>query len=263
MGLLLVAAAVWAATTTLTGALWLRRLWPGLPYAGPTVVVPRLECPVDRDGDGLDDLDDIVAGARLEVAARTRYHDGYYAGGYPPDGEGVCTDVIWRAFRAAGYELKNLVDQDIHDHTADYPRVAGRPEPNIDFRRVPNLRVFFSKSAARLTTEVRPGDAANLAEWQGGDIVIFGPPHEHIAIVSDRRRRWRAAARPQLRTLRHRGRPSPNLALARHRPLPLSRLGRGRLEESPPPGGNSAPKPSLEGDAAKCPLSVSTFVPTR
>ena len=40
----------------------------------------------------------------------SHYQSKYYAGGYPDDGLGVCTDVIWQALQAAGYDLKALVD---------------------------------------------------------------------------------------------------------------------------------------------------------
>lgn len=159
------------------------------PWRAPIVQVPTIPCTTDKDGDGLPDLDDIVQGARQEAGLRTVYRDGYYQGGYPPKGEGVCTDVIWRALKNAGYDLKALVDKDIAANPAAYPRVAGRPEPNIDFRRVPNLVSFFDRFATKLATEVIPGDANNLAQWQRGDIVVFGNRMEHIGIISDRRRR--------------------------------------------------------------------------
>jgi len=160
-----------------------------LELFSPPLQIDRVLTGNDADGDGIDDLVDIVGGAREYVATRPRYEDGYYAGGYPPDGVGVCTDVVWRALGAAGYELKALVDADIAAEPAAYPRVAGRPDPNIDFRRVKNLQVFLGRHATTLTTDVRPGDAGNLGQWQGGDIVVFGPPLQHIGIVSNRRRR--------------------------------------------------------------------------
>lgn len=153
-----------------------------------TLNVPYLPASTDRDGDGLDDRSDIVAGARAEVARQPRYRSAYYSGGYPPAEEGVCTDVIWRAYRDAGYDLKTMVDEDIRRHPDQYPRVDGSPDPNIDFRRVANLQVFLENEATVLTTELIPGDLANLTEWQGGDIVTFGLPYEHIAVVSDQRR---------------------------------------------------------------------------
>lgn len=158
------------------------------PVGQPPLAVEKLEFAHDQDGDGLNDLDDILEGARKDADRKPHYQSAYYAGGYPPDDEGVCTDVIWRALANAGYSLKDMVDQDIQSHTSDYPRVGGRPDPNIDFRRVPNLTVFFSKNAASLTTEVIPGDAENLREWQRGDIVVFDRPLPHIGIISDQRR---------------------------------------------------------------------------
>lgn len=157
-------------------------------WTAEPVTVPRILVGHDEDGDGNDDLEDFVIGARAEVERRTVYQDGYYAGGYPPDGVGVCTDVIWRAFKEAGYDLKDMVDSDIAANIEAYPRVDGNPEPNIDFRRVPNLTSFFERHADELTLEVVPGDVENLSQWQGGDIVVYGKPFPHIGIVSDRRR---------------------------------------------------------------------------
>lgn len=152
------------------------------------VNIPQIPCPIDKDGDGVDDLKDIVEGAKKEVMRKPHYRSVYYQGGYPPDNEGVCTDVIWRAFQNAGYNLKELIDKDIRENTSHYPRVEGKPDPNIDFRRVQNIVVFLRRHGLELTTEVVPGDADNLYLWQPGDIVTFDYPYEHIAIISDKRR---------------------------------------------------------------------------
>ena len=151
--------------------------------------VEKLVSTTDKNRNGVPDTEDILAGARREISLKPVYKDAYYLGGYPPPDEGVCTDVIWRALAYAGYDIKALVDRDIRENLRLYPRVGGQPDPNIDFRRVKNLVVFFSRHAQSLTTEVIPGDKDNLVLWQGGDIVVFGDPTEHIAIVSDRRGR--------------------------------------------------------------------------
>ena len=57
------------------------------------------------------------------------------------------------------------------------------PDGNIDFRRVSNLDTFFRRHAQVLTC-----DLDDPAQWQPGDIVIFGD-RDHIAICSDRRNR--------------------------------------------------------------------------
>jgi hypothetical protein len=154
---------------------------------------PRLEVPLavenrDANGNGVPDALDFVAGARAEVERRTRYDTAYCAGGYPPEGRGACTDVIWRSFQKAGYDLKEMVDKDIRQAASAYGITGRRPDPNIDFRRVSNLTVFFKRHAEELATTIVPGDKDNLVNWQPGDIVVFGPPLEHIGIISDRRR---------------------------------------------------------------------------
>jgi len=140
----------------------------------------------DKDQDDILDLEDFLVGARNEVSNKPLYKDAYYSGGYPPESEGVCTDLIWRSLLEGGYNLKEMVDIDIKNYLEDYPRIRGeRPDSNIDFRRVPNLVSYFNKYATTLTIDVIPKDIENLKEWQGGDIVVFDSPYDHIAIVSD------------------------------------------------------------------------------
>ena len=137
---------------------------------------------VDADGDGVDDWTDVVLGARAYIATDPHYQSKYYAGGYPDDGLGVCTDVIWQAFQAAGYDLKALVDADIAACPEAYPHIT-TPDPNIDFRRVNTLDTFFRRHAQVLTCDLSDGQ-----QWQPGDIVVFGD-RVHIGLCSDRRNR--------------------------------------------------------------------------
>lgn len=150
----------------------------------PSVKIEKIQCSSDKNNDGINDIDEIVSGARSEVINKTKYIGRYYNGGYPPDGEGVCTDVIWRAYKNAGYDIKSSVDSDIKNSLSDYNIKS--QDTNIDFRRVKNLLVFFKKYGDNLTTDVKPFDAQNLKQWQMGDIVVL---NEHIAIVSDKRRK--------------------------------------------------------------------------
>lgn len=152
------------------------------------VTVEKIVCNGDMDMDGISDMDDIVEGARKEVMNLTKYQSTYYEGGYPPEWEGVCTDVIWRALKTAGYDLKRNMDKDILQRTEDYVNGVKIPDPNIDFRRVKNQLVFFEKYAESLTREVKPYDKKNLYQWQPGDIVVLNKT-EHVAIVSDKRRK--------------------------------------------------------------------------
>lgn len=151
------------------------------------VEIPFTYEDIDQNYNDIPDPLDIVISARKEVKNRTKYESNYYAGGYPPNDEGVCTDVIWRALLGANIVLKDVMDEDIAANTELYPRVEGKPDPNIDFRRVPNQYVFFERFAEALTTELIPGDVENLMEWQPGDIVVFLDGYHHVGIVSDKR----------------------------------------------------------------------------
>lgn len=132
---------------------------------------------MDKDEDGIDDQSDILFGVRDYIAEKPKYKSMYYAGGYPTDEYGVCTDVVAQGFLQAGYDLMQLVNEDILAHPEDYE--IDKPDINIDFRRVRNLYVYFQHTAVSLTTDV-----SNYEEWQGGDVVVF---KNHIGIVSDRR----------------------------------------------------------------------------
>ena len=148
-------------------------------YEGPELISTSSSAQVsDRDGDGIPNGRDILQGALDYVATRPRYRSAYYQGGYPTDGCGVCTDVVASACRAAGYDLRELVDADMRARPDAYAD-GDAPDPNIDYRRVRNLRVYFRHAATALTTDVSETD-----RWQAGDIVLFS---DHIGIVSDRR----------------------------------------------------------------------------
>lgn len=153
---------------------------PHRAYTEEDFGIERVLSAYDYNKNGVDDYTDILLGARQDAENHPAYRSAYYAGGYPPEDEGVCTDLVWRAFQNAGYSLKDMVDADIRENTKQYPRVEGKPDPNIDFRRVKNLKVFFDRYALNLTT-----DPYEIAEWQPGDIVIFGT--DHIGIISDKR----------------------------------------------------------------------------
>ena len=149
-------------------------------YSAQDFGIQIIKSDTDYNNNGIDDYTDILLGAKEEAKRAPKYKSTYYAGGYPPDEEGVCTDVIWRAFKNAGYSLKDMVDEDIKNNVELYPRVENRPDPNIDFRRVGNLKIFFERNAKNLTT-----DLTKIEEWQPGDIVTFGT--SHIGIISDKR----------------------------------------------------------------------------
>ena len=137
----------------------------------------QVQSKVDKDNDGIDDQMDILQGALVYIDSHPKYKSKYYQTGYPDDEYGVCTDVVAYALKNAGYDLRTLVDEDIENNPDNYN--IDNPDKNIDFRRVRNLKIYFSHTAISLTTDID-----EIEEWQGGDIVIF---KNHIGIVSERR----------------------------------------------------------------------------
>ena len=135
----------------------------------------------DFNRNAVDDYLDLLTGAKKDAENHPKYDPSYISGGYPEEDQGVCTDVIWRAFREAGLSFKDMIDKDIQSDSEAYGIAV--PDPNIDFRRVGNLHIFFEKYGRSLTTDI---DA--IAEWQAGDIVFFGED-THIGLISDKRNR--------------------------------------------------------------------------
>ena len=154
-------------------------LIPKKSYTASDFGIETIKSNIDYDNDGIDDYTDIMLGARKDAQNMPKYKSAYYAGGYPPDNEGVCTDLVWRALKNAGYSLKDLVDEDIKNNLSSYEKIE-KPDPSIDFRRVYNLKVFFDRNTNKLTNNVY-----EIAQWQPGDIVIF--EESHIGIISDKR----------------------------------------------------------------------------
>ncbi|KAF0227575.1 MAG: hypothetical protein FD133_1376 [Erysipelotrichaceae bacterium] len=145
----------------------------------PAIVLDATNLP-DKDKDGIDDFTDIMLGAREDALNMVTYYDSYYSGGYPPDNIGVCSDVIWRALKAAGYNFKDLIDADIAANPEAYPN-SEIPDPNIDFRRTRNLKAYFERHLVKLTNNIYEID-----QWLPGDIVVFYPD-THIGIISDQK----------------------------------------------------------------------------
>ena len=151
-----------------------------------TCAPAQVPSPQPAEAVRIDDFSRRLVDAAVERAAhRVRYDGAYrripYPGGDVPDDVGVCTDVVIRSYRAVGIDLQQEIHEDMRAAFSQYPRIWGlrRPDPNIDHRRVPNLRTFFQRRGAELpvTAEVRPGD---VVTWK----LPGGLPH--IGLVIDR-----------------------------------------------------------------------------
>jgi len=132
---------------------------------------------------------DIVNAAKERTKHDVRYDGSYISIPYPngdvPSDIGVCTDVVIRSFRKVGVDLQKRVHEDMSSNFMLYPskRIWGlkKPDKNIDHRRVPNLRVFFTKYGESLKVTNNPED------YSPGDLVTWKLPGNlpHIGIVID------------------------------------------------------------------------------
>ena len=116
---------------------------------------------------------------------RVQYDPSYFVISYPngdvPANKGVCTDVVVRAYRKMGIDLQKDVHEDMARNFNTYPTDWGlkKPDKNIDHRRVPNLRTFFSRHG----TSLKP--TSNADDYKPGDIVTWdlGKGIAHIGII--------------------------------------------------------------------------------
>ncbi|MEA2016544.1 MAG: DUF1287 domain-containing protein [Actinomycetota bacterium] len=137
----------------------------------------------DRDNDGINDQKDIMLGAKkqLEEPAGNIYLEedelNYYKEGDPPEGLALSTDIIARAFMKAGFDLREMVYEDIKNNFGQYPlrEIWGQTvcDKNIDYRRIQNLEVFFMRNAESLDILFDCSRADKLERWLPGDVIFF------------------------------------------------------------------------------------------
>ena len=163
--------------SVITYLLFLFNYIPHKMYRNEDFNIKTYTSSIDKDNDGIDDQTDILNSVREYIATNPKYKSKYYASGYPDDEYGVCTDVVAFGLKGAGYDLMELVNEDIKNNRNNYN--IDTIDKNIDFRRVQNLKIYFENNAISLTTNIY-----DIESWQGGDIVLF---QNHIGIVSNNR----------------------------------------------------------------------------
>ena len=129
--------------------------------------------------------------ALSRLRSRVRYDGSYIKIAYPwgdvPPNIGVCTDVVIRSYRKLGIDLQQQVHRDMNAAFYAYPNLKkwglSQPDPNIDHRRVYNLRAFFQRRGAALPVTYNPND------YKPGDVVswMVGPSLPHIGVVVNKR----------------------------------------------------------------------------
>jgi len=126
----------------------------------------------------------MVEEARKQIGVVTSYDTGYYSEGYPPETTGACSDVLWRALDPLGYDIKAKIDEDMKLHPERYPQ---KSDPNINFRRVRNIKIFLDHNAKSLPTCTDP-NCFEESDWKAGDIVTYEQIPGglwHVAIISN------------------------------------------------------------------------------
>lgn len=127
---------------------------------------------------------DRLADAAFEQTFKKVKYDGsYFVIPYPngdvPDSIGVCTDVVIRAYRKTGYDLQQLIHEDMKAAFGVYNkrRRSNKIDSNIDHRRTPNMETFFTRKGAKLAVTSKEED------YQPGDIVFWDVAFGHVGIV--------------------------------------------------------------------------------
>lgn len=154
-------------------------LIPHKMYTNEDFQIQTYYSKIDKDEDGVDDQTDILKSAREYLATNPKYESKYYGTGYPDDNLGVCTDVVAFALLGAGYDIMNLLNEDVLKNPDAYD--IDVVDKNIDFRRVLNLDTYLKRNAISLSTNIYDKE-----EFQGGDIIVF---KKHIGIISEKRNR--------------------------------------------------------------------------
>ncbi len=156
-----------------------------LPRLGSSPDSSAIEIPVSEAR--TPELRKVLESARNQIKVTKNYSQEYFVIPYPngdvPENTGACTDVVIRAFRAAGVDLQKEVHEDMAKNFSSYPQKWGMngTDSNIDHRRVPNLQAFFSRRGKAVQVTDDPKD------YQPGDIVTWdlnGKGMTHIGIVS-------------------------------------------------------------------------------
>jgi uncharacterized protein YijF (DUF1287 family) len=150
----------------------------------------RVELPPgDADADGIPDPLDVLIGARKAALNADQYDGRYerisYPGGDVPRSIGVCTDVIIRSLRNAGYDLQRLVHEDILRARKAYPMIR-TPNTDIDHRRVKSILPWFRRTTESHTNALQdPRDPLRAGDVIFMDTFADRPGSEHVGVIAD------------------------------------------------------------------------------
>ncbi len=148
-------------------------------YSNGTLEAPDEKYTMEIEGLNLSEVQKKIVLRSLEMLDEDIEYGyrTYVDTGYPTENIYISTDVISVVLRDSGYDLMELIYEDMLKHKDDYPMdIKGRKDPvkYIDFRDVFFQEQFFKRHAlGELPTEYTPGDENNNFLWQPGDILYF------------------------------------------------------------------------------------------
>ena len=103
---------------------------PHKKYTNADFNIEAYKSNIDKDNDGIDDQTDILNNANNYIKTNPKYKSKYYNTGYPNDEYGVCTDVVAFALKDAGYDLMELVNEDIKNNQELWTWGESNSRPN-------------------------------------------------------------------------------------------------------------------------------------
>ena len=93
--------------------LYILNIIPHRKYSNSDFNINTYISSIDKDNDGIDDQTDILNSVREYIKTKPKYKSKYYSTGYPNDEYGVCSDIVAFGLKDAGYDLRELVNNDI------------------------------------------------------------------------------------------------------------------------------------------------------
>ena len=112
----------------------------------------------------------------LEEGEITYGYKVYPETGYPTENIWASTDLIAMVFKDVGYDLMEIIYEDMKAHKEDYPldlKKRSDPVKHVDFRDTFFQQQFFKRNALELDKQFKPDNKENKIQWQPGDIVYF------------------------------------------------------------------------------------------
>lgn len=136
-----------------------------------------------QNGDSVTLLEQVSSHAEMQTYQNTIYDGSYVGIGYPGGDvgyqQGVCTDVVIRAFRIIDIDLQELIHNDMKNDLETYNKryKTKAVDKNIDHRRTQNIQTYLTKIGAKIKVP------NSIDQYKPGDILFWDIAAGHTGIV--------------------------------------------------------------------------------